>query len=449
MPTPGLSTGTVYTDGYIGSETFLLKRDIYKKIFDRYREAEGLADLLLNLGYKSVTDNTTYHWWEHDYLINSVTIASTTGGVGAGVAVVITIDTASHQESGTLSPFIEGFLVMIGDMRGRIMSVDKSTPNAHTYTILPIDNTENWAVDASPTPAATVPVTTYGNAWADGTLQPDSISRKPIKFQNNTQIIKEKYEAHGSEAANKSEVYVKGKPYYYWQGIVDSFNRQMINVENTMIFGQQSVALTDTTAPDGPGAIRATEGLEKSVDNRGNIQTYVTFDYAESEKMVRTLDVERAYKQYAGLLGTDLHLAHEAAMHSRNLDTAINYSMFGKGDYKQSAVDFTFKSYTTGGYTFHMKKWDSLNYLPVSGFSGSPYPERGFMIPFDYVRDAKDDKNMHTISIMYKMNDKGSRWMEDYVRTKEITGKDSVEYNHQCDMGLRLAKVNAYIKLTK
>jgi hypothetical protein len=75
-------------------------------------------------------------------------------------------------------------------MRGYIESVDKSTPNAHTYTIRPFVPTQDWAVDANPVPAAGVDIVRYGNAHHDGSDQPFSEIRKPVQFLNYTQILK-------------------------------------------------------------------------------------------------------------------------------------------------------------------------------------------------------------------------------------------------------------------
>lgn len=443
------SSAAVFTEGYIGGEVFLQKREIYKALFNRYREPEGLADVLINLGYKDVADNSTFHHFELDYLINLVVVESMAAGSGAGVAAVITIEEDSHQESGTLSPFTVGTLVIMGGMRGRISVTNKTVDDAHVYTVVPVDNTEDWSVDASPIPAIGVPMTTYGNAHADGTLQPDSHSRKPLRFTNDTQIIKEQYEVHGSVSTSKSEVTIQGKPYYYIQGIQDSFDRQMLSIENTLIFGKRSVGLTDTTAPDGTGNVLTTQGLEEYVEADGNTQDYGTFDYADNEVMVRTWDRERSDKQMCALMGTNLHLDHENSLHTRTQNTAIDFSMFARNtsDPKGKSANFGFANYKISGYTIHAKKWDSLNYFPVSGQAGSGYPEMGFVFPMAWFKTAKDNKNMHTISIMYKQNDRGSRYMKDWTRDITITNKDAFEYNHMSELGLRLARVNSYIKL--
>ena len=93
-------TGSNYTAQYIGAEQFINKRDIYNKIFDRYRE-EGLADLLINLGKKRKTDNTTFHHHEHDFLINEAIVDSVVAfeaHLAAGETLTTTQNTGNNDE---------------------------------------------------------------------------------------------------------------------------------------------------------------------------------------------------------------------------------------------------------------------------------------------------------------------------------------------------------------
>ncbi len=442
-PTHGTTTtNTVYTDGYIGTETFLLDREIHNKIFDRYRENEGLTDFLLNTGRVQTSANTTFHHWEHDYLINSAIVESSvlSNGTGTNDVATVTIEEVSHQETGTKSPFIVGDLVLIAGLRGRVMAVNKSVDDAHVYTINTLDAATWVGV------VITARINKYGNAHADGTQGPASVSRKPIKQEGFTQIFKNMYEAHGSESANKSEVWVKGRPYFYLQGIVDASNIHMLDIENSMFFGLGGKTLVDATAPDEAGKIFTTEGLDRSVAARGiNTTLGGAIAYSDLEDIVKALSIERAEKQYMGCFSTNLYLDFDSALHTRNTDTTINYAMFGKGDNKQSAIDFDYKSYSLGGYNMHMKQSDTLNYEPVVG--GTSFNDTGYFIPMYTFRDAKDKLGMPTITLMTKKSDKSSRWMNEYTRGQKETGKDATEYHLQCEGGIRFAKVNAYVKI--
>ena len=416
------STGTNYTSTYIDGEVLLNKRDIYKTIFNRYREDEGIADMLLNLGKKRVTDNTLFHHFEHDFLINEAVIEAVVDTVpnpaptlpGEPLTVLITND--SHQEGGTKSPLIKGDLVQVLGIKALVVSVNKSVVEDHEYTIKPVDST---------------PVTG------------DDFTPKTNLFIFLTPL-----------AANKSEVEIKGKPFYYLQGVEDALDRQMLAVNYSLTLGKRSSSLVDSTAPDGPGDVNTTDGLEESIRTKGINQIYTTWDYSEFEKMTRSLDGQRAPGEYCAMLGTDLHIDHENELQAKMVNTAIDYTMFNKktvGGRGQKgtegrAVSFGFDSYRMGGRTMHTKKWDALNYRPITGFADSPYLGMGFWMPMSTVKDAKNGKGLYTVLLRYKQNDLGSRFMKEFRRGQDVTGKDAVEFNHQSEVGLQLAMVNQFVR---
>lgn len=453
-------TNAVYTEQYIGAETFLNQRDIYNKIFNTYREDEGLADLLLNLGKKRRTNNTTFHHWEDDFLIAEGVLAAgapPTPAAGAGDTAVVVLAAASHEEAGTASPFMVGDNLMvsggtvIGQQRVRVMAVDKTTDNAHEFTIRPVSTTGDIS-----NISGGEQLNWYGTSFADGTLQPGSAVRKPTRFANDTQILKTQYETHGSVAANKSEVEINGKPYYYLKGVNDAVNKQMLAVNYTLILGERADNLVDTTAPDGSADVNATEGLEKTIDTRGIDQTYAVWDYAEIETMVANLDDERVADEYCGLMGTLHFLAHESAHHTRNQDTGIRYTMFNKpmaggmsAGTKDRAVSYGFDCYRTGSRTFHVKKWDALTYQPITGFNGNPYSDMGFWMPMKTFKDAKTEKGLYSVLLRYKANDMENRFMKEWQRDRNVTNKDAFEWNHQSEVGLQLGLVNGFTKSHK
>ena len=102
--------GSNYNNGFIGAETLLLRRDIYRAIHDRYREGEGLADVLLGLGKKVKTANTTFNWFEDDYLINTATMAGLdTAAINPGDPAIVEVT----PDADGLSPFLAGDLIMV------------------------------------------------------------------------------------------------------------------------------------------------------------------------------------------------------------------------------------------------------------------------------------------------------------------------------------------------
>jgi hypothetical protein len=453
-------TGSDFNRQFIGAEVLLNRRDIYKAIHNRYREGEGLADLLIGLGKKKKTVQTTYNWFEHDYLINTIS-----GSVSAKAADQLTVEVTPDDGAGgagSFSPGLVGDIVMVNTpgnnerVRCRIQAIVKGV--THDYTLERVnDAIDLTSVFTAPTPFD-VDVYWFSNAFGDGTFQPESSMRKPLKFNGQTQIIKTQFEAFGSEAANAVEVEINGKPWYYRQGVEDALNKHMMAVEMALILGTKSDGLVDADGND----VTTTQGLESVVDERGNTLQYTSLTYGDFEDMVKRLDKERAPEVYMGLLGTDLMLDFESLMHSRGVGikgvgadgvvgansiaggTGVDYSTVGG---KGRAYDFGLDSYRLGGRTFHIKKWDAINYAPITGYDSSVYPKMGFFMPMVTFKDAKSGEMLDSICLRYKENDLENRFMTEWTRDRKQTNKDAFEWNHQCEVGLQVALANQHIKL--
>lgn len=447
----GLGQGTL-TSAYISPSTYLTKRDIRKKIFPRYRE-ENLFDFLFHSGRKKVTVNERFDWWEDDYLYSSAATASKSGTNGAGNTATVTITSASHFESGTQSGGRVNDLALVhttsGIIKVFVSAVDRTTDSAHVYTLKPIVATDNLVGNLAS--GGGDKIAFFSNAYADGTDQGESVIRKPLQFTNYTQIVKTQYEANGSESANQVEVEIDGKPYFYLKGVEDAANRHNTDIEFAMILGEQSTTMTDA---DG-NTLNLTRGLESYVDNFGNQQSYSTFQYSSLTTLEKTLDSERAPIDIMLLNGNTLNIDTDGVVKGELDNNGIEYDKFGKGDPRRRYVDFGFDGFRFSNRFYHKKKWDALNYTPVtggdldiSGGSASPYPTMGFAVPLDKVKDPKGDL-VDTICLRYKMNDRFNRFQQDWYRDIEITNLDKIEFNHLSEVGLQAACQNQFVKLFK
>lgn len=432
------------TGAYLAPNTFLNKRDIRKKIFDKYHE-HNLFDFLYHSNRKKKTDNTTFNWWEHTYLFNNAIIASFTGS-GAGNPITITLKAGSYQNGGKLSAPKKGDTVMVGGLRGWIQSVNKATDNAHTITVKPVNSADNLSAVA----AADGLVTIYGDGKADGTGMPSSMLRLPEMYDNDTQILATYFETDGSVAANKAEVTIPGKgDYYYLQGVVDAANMHNLKIEFTLILGQRAVGLSDSTEDN--KEVTLTHGLDKFITDDGNLEPYTTFAFADLENIEKTLSKERAPKEVAMANGINLNLGLEAVLRDTMKDTGISYAAFGKGNGKERAIDFGFDSFRHNSRSYHNREFEALNYEPVTGSTG--FPDVGYVIPMGQVKNAKptgmDDEYMDMISLRYKENDRENRFIKHWTRDQTITNKDAFEFCHQSEFGLQAGGLNQFIKVHK
>lgn len=431
------------TNSYLAPNTFIHKREIAKKVFPRYRE-NTLFDFLFYTERKVMTDNTRFNWFEWDYLYGYATVESNVAGGGVGAATTITITTASHQETGTKSAGKKWDSVMVGGYHGWVSAIDKDTPNAHTYTIEPVDPlTDFGANDAL---AAEILVF-YSNAKSDGSGQPESQIRKPTLYYNYTQIFATQYMAYGSESTNKIEFEVGGKPYYYLQGVEDAALKHKMDISFAFLLNTMGDTIVDAENGDEP--VYHTRGMESYVDNFGNTQTYTTLDFADLTDIEKTLSRERANDQLMMINGVNLDIDIDALVKGKMDNSAINYSAFGKGNAQQRAVDFGFDSFRHSRRNYHKQAVDYLNYLPVTGYTGSPYPDMGFICPLDRVRNPKTNEEMDTIAMRFKQNDRMNRFVKHWTRDVTITNLDRIEFNHLSEVGLQMAAVNQCIKVAK
>jgi len=433
----------VLTNGYLAPNTFIHKRDIMKKVFPRYRE-DTLFDFLFYTDRKEVTDNTRFNWFEWDYLYGYGTVDSNTASGGAGNAVDITLTAGSHQESGTKSAGKKWDSVIVNGIRGWVTAVDKGTDDAHVYTVAPVRSTDDFGgLDA----LAGDIITFYSNAKSDGSGQPESMVRKPTLYYNYTQIFATQYEAYGSESTNKIEFEIKGKPYYYLQGVEDAALKHKMDIQFAFLLNVLGDELVDAENGDEP--VYHTRGMEDYIDNFGNTETYTTFDFTDLTNIEKTLSRERAPMEMMMINGINLDIDIDAVVKGKLDNNGMNYSAFGSGNAQQRAVDFGFDSFRFSRRTYHKKSVDYLNYLPVTGFSGSPYPDMGFVIPLDRIKKPKGEGEMDTIALKYKQNDRMNRFIKHWTRDVTITNKDAIEFNHLSEVGLQMACVNQAIKIAK
>lgn len=431
------------TNAYLAPNTFIHKREIAKKVFPRYRE-DTLFDFLFYTDRKVKSDNTRFNWFEWDYLYGYAIVETNVAGGGVGAATTITIEEVSHQDSGTKSAGKKWDSVLVNGIHGWVSATNKTVDDAHTYTIEPVDALSDFGANDALIGDVLV---FYSNAKSDGSGQPTSQVRKPTLYYNYTQIFATQYEAYGSESTNKVEFEINGKPYYYLQGVEDAALKHKMDIQFAFLINTIGDTIVDTGNGNEP--VYHTRGMENYIDNFGNTQTYTTFDFADLTDIEKTLSTERAPMEMMWINGVNLDIDVDALVKGKMDNSGMRYEAFGKGNAAKRAVDFGFDSFRFSKRTYHKKAVDYLNYLPVTGFAGSPYPDMGFVIPLDRIKNPKGGDDIDTISLRYKENDRMNRFVKHWTRDVTITNNDRIEFNHLSEMGLQMAAVNQCVKVAK
>jgi hypothetical protein len=445
----------VLNAGYIASNTFINKRDIRKKIFPRYNE-QNLFDFMHITDRTKETDNTLFNWHELGYLYGYAQVLSYTGGAAPGVAVVVTITVASHQEAGTKSSGKQWDLVLLGGIRGWVQTKNATVPNAHVYTIKPVRSTDTFP--ASPALANKV-IAFFSTAKADGTGQAGSMVRKPDRFYNTTQIISTQFMAYGSESANKAEVEINGKPYFYLQGEEDAATKHNTDMNFAFVLGEGTDATTPLVDTDNAGeVVNTTKGMEAFIRDFGNNVQWTTIDLAFMQGIEKILNRERAPVEMLMINGVNIDVLFDQFVNSEVGQSGIRYDQFGNGNAAARAVDFGFNSFRFSKHIYHKQCADFMNYSPVTGNAvtgqNSPYPDMSLVGPLDKVANPKpvgalDDDYIDTLCCRFKRNDRQNRFIKHWTRDVTITNQDRIEFNYLSDVGLMMARLNQWIRIFK
>lgn len=447
----------VLNAGYIATNTFINKRDIRKKIFPRYNE-QNLFDFMHTTDRTKETDNTQYNWHELGYLYGYGQVTTGySGGATAGASITVTLlNPSSYQEGGTKSSGKQWDLVLVNGIRGWVQTKTVVGLNNHTYVIKPIRATDTFG--ASPALANKV-IAFFSTAKADGTGQVSSMVRKPDRFYNNTQIISTQFMAYGSESANKAEVEIAGKPFFYLQGEEDASTKHSTDMNFAFVLGEGTDATTPLGDTDNGGdVVNTTKGMEAFIRDFGNNVQWTTIDLAFMQGIEKILNRERAPAEMLMINGVNIDVLFDQFVHTEVGGSGINYSAFGNGNAAARAVDFGFNSFRFSKHTYHKMCADFMNYSPVTGNAitgqNSPYPDMSLIGPLDKVANPKpvgamDDDYIDTLCCRFKRNDRQNRFVKHWTRDVTITNQDRIEFNYLSDVGLMMARLNQWVRVFK
>lgn len=440
------SVATDYTQKFLSPTNYILKPEIRAQIFDVYRE-DTLFDFLIHSGRRKRSGNQVFRHHEFDSILHLHTVESFTGTTGAGNPATITLEEADHLDDSTannLSQIKEKDVVMVytstGVIRGYVTDVDKGTPDAHTATIDPIDDT----VDLVSAIANGDKVAIMTNAHSDGAGQSDATARRPVNFYNYMEIFDVTKRTDGSESANEAFVVVDGKPYYYNQLVIDGDLEIRLKMEAAFVFGTR--ALKAGADPETGKDVYFTGGLEFWADNEGYSEPYSSnFALSDLENVCRNLDLERASNKHMFLVGNELDMDLDSFVkgqfdNATNASGSLNFTNWGIGNAASRIVDFGIDGFRFNNREFMKKKYDAFNYIGMTAATDSPYPGMGFTIPWDTIRDPKSQDDVDSICLRYKENDRGSRFMKYWERDQKITNKDQIEFCWKAEAGIQIAR---------
>ena len=462
------STMTATNENYVNAITAtsgeLHKRDVSEKLIKRYGD-QGITGLLELMGAKAPTTQTTFEHYEETFRHNDIVVQfDTTSEIEAGDTVTTTMTVQSEGIHDSKNPVRVGDILLFED--GTQVYVQTIT-STHVFEVWPMTSS-GWVTSHSASTDYTASI--IGNAFPEGSSQPEGLTPRIHEYSNKVMIMKESFEVTGTEATNV--VYVKvdnekmGSGYlWYLKGEADTFKRFQDYSEIMMIVGDQisnsSLAASgNSVSLDGSSytldTLRGTEGLIPFIANKGQSMDLgsASITMADFDAIVKSLDKYRGAKEYALYAGINLSLDVDDLLASQGAYAAggANYGTFQNN--KNMALNLGFNSFTRGGYTFHKKTYDLFNHPKLLGTAGSNYPGYGLCIPMDMQKDAKSGDKIPSLRIRYKAANGYSRDMEHWltgsaVLKNKTNTEDVLKSHYRCERGFEGFAPNRYMLIKK
>lgn len=227
--------------------------------FIMWRNPNGSAPLfaLMSRVQKESVDDPEFSWWDEP---NDLVRLQVNGAVGAGI-VNIVVDSGDPTAGTPGSVYGTALNLKPGDLLFVEPAVDAVSFVHEILRVNAVSSATQFSVTrgaAGTTPASIADdqfLLLIGSAYAEGTAEPKSTSRNPIKYFNYTQIFKDAYEitrtAEGTKARTGDPV-KNDKRRKTWD-----HSRAM---ELAFMFGQRSESTGDNGKP-----LRTTAGLRQQI----------------------------------------------------------------------------------------------------------------------------------------------------------------------------------------
>lgn len=470
-----------FTPGGYGIDTsynYVSTYDIHmaqwaNKLVPRYGN-QLLTDLFGQYGKKIAVSGLEYNHAEEDRIMPK--IKATTAGAGANAAATFTLASTTPTQNVSLpqaSPYIgttltsqgvpvrEKDLLLIRPSSGTASlstyiwaSVSSVNTSAGTFVASPIVSGESI-----PAISTAQEIVIFSNAHGEGSGQPASFSTRVKTYTNNLQIIKENYKISNTEKDVEIWFEVTGEngktgKVFTIKGEGDTYKRFLNQRELGMLIGKK---MTNTTLADVYSAnpVKMTNGLLPEIIANGTNSTYSAISgwtITDGYNLVKAMDKEKAAKENWLMAGINLSINIDNEMRTTFQNGGIQFNSFNGS--QEQAVNLAFSSFRLGEYTFHKKTYDVFNDVQTLGAVGYNFPNEGFVIPMDKVRDYTKGASMpmaDSLRIRHLAAPGGddSRDMNHVaVNMFNVTGEDAYDCRYASEIGFEGFALNrfAYIQ---
>lgn len=375
--------------GYAASESYALisgydiyDRDFHKKLIKKVPRAAALQWMRAVKGYMSkrkAARHTYYYHEEGQWMSAAATIAAVTDN---STNAVITLSAADHTGSGTQSfPVVGQTVLFENEVVGYVTAVNRSSANAHTVTVYPVD-VANYNLVAAAQVGSTMVF--YSNAQQEESSATETRLPRTNKVTNYVQTFREAYKVTDHAMQNHTEFTYNGQKFLHPKGIDDTADRFAMQEDLGLLINPGSSGLVNA----GSKSIQLAKGLFPQITDNGNTLEYFgTPDMTTVDDAILILN--RNYGEHEYMLGQGLNLnlgwKNWLIDFASGGDNNISFSAFNGG--QQQAVKLNFKSISIEPYSFHMQTWDVLAHADTLGAGNMPYKDMAIFIPMGMTKN--------------------------------------------------------------
>ena len=380
--------------GFQASENYALisgydiyDRDFYKKLIKKVPRAAALQWMRVVKGYMSkrkAIRHTYYFHEEGQWMAAAATIASV---VDNTTNIDITLTAADHENSGAQSfPVVGNTVVFENEACGYVYSVNRTTPNAHSVRVYPVDTTVNNVLASA---VVGTSIVFYSNAQQEESSATEIRVPKTAKVTNYIQTFREGYKVTDHAKQNQTEFTYNGQPFLHPNGIDDMMDRFALQEELGLLINPASSGLVNA----GSKSIQLAKGLIPQITDSGNTLEYFgTPDMTTVDDAILILNRSYGVHDYAVGQGLNLNLGWKNWLidFAKGGDNNVSFNPFDGG--KEQAINLNFKSIMIEPYSFHMQTWDLLSHADTLGAGNMPYKDMAIFIPMGMAKNPEAEQ---------------------------------------------------------
>lgn len=349
----------------------LLSPHYWKEFVNNFGEQNFTTWLSTFGGMEKVEGREFFHFEDQGKLMAAVTILTQVSAPAAGATVTIAIAANDHWDSGTKSPLRVGETVRLASngVEGKILTVNKTTPNAHTATVRPLKSTQAF-VSAGSANLLAGEIVKLGSNTEAGEASTNIDPQMPIdtRITNTTTEIRDDWNA--TDRAEMEQIWydytndggfgsagiARGKQgAYTYRGLVLANKRFLNNVDFKLMYGG-----TQTNTGLNVGSV-GTKGLIPEIQARGNAVTYSlgALGISKLHQITAQMDVMGNPSQNQWLMDIFQRQEFDDTLFAQYPAGAY---VWGSGSASEEAsVAYGFDNFKIDNYMLQLKKYAGFN----------------------------------------------------------------------------------------